>query len=171
MDTSRKLDRLTTAVWVLVVISVLNLLATVYSLWPHLAQTVALSGTTTDAPIQATPTADRHANFHDWPLDKQIQGASVIALARHRVEKDQVKTVFAEVLKQTPGTTFHYMVGDEWRTHQPVRPNTSYGEGKVMFFVGSPAQFRFSTTYHNGRLIGFGDMTLDTLRKMIREQK
>jgi hypothetical protein len=95
----------------------------------------------------------------------------VIALATHRIEKDQVKTVIAEILKQTPGTTFYYKIGDEWRTHQPLRPNTSYGEGQVMFFVGSPAQFRFSTSYHDGRITGLGDMPLDVLRKKIGEQR
>jgi hypothetical protein len=169
MDASRKLDRLTTAVWVLVAISALNLGVTLFGYWPYLAQ--ATSTATVDSPPQVSAPVDRHANFHDWPIDKQIQTASVIALARHRVEKDQVKTVIAEILKQTPGTTFYYKVGDEWRTHQPLRPNTSYGEGQVMFFVGSPAEFRFSTSYHGGRIGGLGDMPLDVLRSKIREQK
>jgi hypothetical protein len=165
MDISRKLDRLTTAVWVLVALSALNLSTTLYSLWPYLTHT---SGPAT---AEALESIERYANFHDWPVDKQIQAASVIALGTHRIEKDQVKTVIAEILKQTPGTTFYYKIGDEWRTHQPLRPNASYGEGQVMFFVGSPAQFRFSTSYHDGRITGLGDMPLDVLRKKIGEQR
>jgi hypothetical protein len=169
MDTSRKLDRLTTAVWVLVAISALHLVVTLYGLWPYITQTSRAS--TAYAPPQVSESIDRYANFHEWPVEKQIQAASVIALAKHTVEKDQVKTVVAEILKQTPGTTFYYKIGDEWGTHQPLRPNTSYGEGQVMFFVGSPAQFRFSTSYHRGRITGLGDMPLDLFRKKIREQR
>jgi len=171
MDISRRLSRLTTAVWALVAISALNLVATLYyGLWPYItyggAQMVA------DAPTsELRDSVDRYNNFHDWPLDKQIQAASVIALAKHHVEKDQVKTIFAEILKQTPGTTFYYKIGDEWRMNQPVRPNTSYGNGQLMFFVGSPAQFRFSTSFSDGRITGFGDMPLELLRKKIKDQK
>jgi hypothetical protein len=54
-------------------------------------------------------------SFHELPVEEQIKRASVIALARFEPANDgRRKAVIAEILKQDPGTTFHYSVGDEY---------------------------------------------------------
>jgi hypothetical protein len=169
-ETSQKLGRLTIAVWILVAISSLNLLATLYGLWPF-AREDSGSSSASALTREFRERGDPYADFFEWPLEKQIQAASVIALGEHRIQDGQVRTYIVEILKRKPGTTFHYKVGDEMGTRQAVRANTSYGDGQVMFFLGSPAQFRFSTSYRDGRVATLGGMPLELLRKQAQAQK
>jgi hypothetical protein len=37
-----------------------------------------------------------------------------------------------------------------------------------MFFVGSPAEFRFSTSFNGDRLSGLGEMPIEMLRGKIK---
>lgn len=106
------------------------------------------------------------------PLEKQIEAASVIAIARYERDGDRNKCVLSEILKQAPGTKFHFQLGDELRqcSHH-TKPNESRGDGQLMFFVGSPANFRFSTSFYGERLTGLGDMPINLLRKQISEQR
>ena len=54
-------------------------------------------------------------NFHELPLEEQIKHASVIALAQYEPSPDgRQRAIIKEILKQTPGTTFYYKVGDEY---------------------------------------------------------
>lgn len=40
-----------------------------------------------------------------------------------------------------PNTAFYYRVGDEFRRgSEQIRDNTDYGNGQILFFVGSPAE-------------------------------
>ena len=45
------------------------------------------------------------------------------------------------------------------------------GDGQLMFFVGSPASFRFSTSFYGERLAGLGAMPIDLRRRQIGEQR
>ena len=81
-----------------------------------------------------------------------------------------MKCVVAEILKHAPQTEFNYKIGDEYdMCSRWPRPNTEYGEGVLMFFTGSPAEFRYSRSVHGGRL-GGSDMPIDLLRTKIRAQ-
>jgi hypothetical protein len=109
-----------------------------------------------------------YPDFYALPLEKQIAAASVIAIAKYEKDGDRTKCVISEVLKLAPGTKFHYNVGDEFRqcSHYS-RAGEDRGDGQLMFFVGSPATFRYSSSFRGDRLSGLGDMPFDMLRKQI----
>jgi len=80
--------------------------------------------------------------------------------------------VISEILMQDPNTTFYYGVGAEFPSGQvEVRENTGYGDGQVMFFIGSPASFRYSSSYKSGRCHGLGGITIENLRELIKARK
>jgi hypothetical protein len=167
------LQRLNVAVWVLVLLAALNLIALLFQTFfpPYIATRAmeSLRGTPMASRIESMT---RYNDFHAWSLEKQIESASVIALAEHKVADGKVRTYITEIFRQQPDVTFNYKVGDEYASHaQPVRENTTYGDGEVMFFVGSPAGFIYSTTYSGDRILGMGDLPISTLRKMIQAQK
>lgn len=105
--------------------------------------------------------------FHELSLDQQIERASVIAIARFESAPDgERKAIFREVLKQSPGTTFHYKLGDEYaRASYYPRDDFSKGDGVVIFFVGSPASMRMSMTYSGDRIQSLGDIPLELFKQ------
>ena len=169
----RAIRRLTIAVWALTVVMVAFLAMYLIAYIPALSP----SFTSVEAPPSQAPAIPSRfdtqvTNFHDWPLEKQITTASVIALARYEKDGDRTKCVISEILKQAPGTKFYYNVGDEYRqcSHYP-KPNEDRGDGQVMFFLGNPAEFRFSTSFRGDRLTGLGDIPFDLFRKQIGQAK
>lgn len=169
---SRTIGRLTTAVWILVAISVLNLAVSIFGAFypPFMVQRITDS-LNASSPLGGQSQGDSYSGFHNWPIEKQIDAASVIALTKHDAGAGKIKSVIVEFLKFKPGTTFYYKVGDEYGSEYSVREHTAYGDGQVMFFVGNPARLRYSTTYSHDRILGFSDMPMALLRQKIREQK
>lgn len=107
-------------------------------------------------------------DFYNWPLDRQVATATVIARADWRVENGVYKCIVAEIIKQKPGTQFDYKIGDEFsRGNQPAKPNTNYGEGQVLFFTDAPPTLRHISVISDGRLIGLGEVRLNTIREMV----
>lgn len=120
-----------------------------------------------DGPQQAQLAQESVLKFHDLPVEEQIKQASVIALARYEPASDgKMKAILKEFLKKYPKTTIYYAIGDEYPSAS-YYPNesTNYGDGVVLFFVGSPAQMRMSTTYSGDRIRGLGDIPLALFRK------
>jgi hypothetical protein len=118
------------------------------------------------------PRPDEFNSFHDWPVEKQVQAASIIAITKWQKSDSRLKCIITEILKQAPNTTFYYKVGDEYVPgSNQIEDDTIYGDGQVMFFTGSPATFRYSTTYSNDRISGMGDMPITELRDLIRDSK
>jgi hypothetical protein len=104
--------------------------------------------------------------FYELPIEEQIEVASVIALARYEPAEDgRMKAVLKELLKKNEGTTFHYKIGDEYSpsSYYP-KQGTSYGDGIVIFFEGSPAMMRSSMSYSGDRIHSLGDMPLELFR-------
>ena len=171
-QTAQTLRDLTSAVWLLVIIATLDLGVSLFSTFvrnPAFSPTVA-------APIEQTSmmrgAIDRYIDFYKWPIEKKIEAASVIALATHQIADGKVKSIISEILKQEPGIEFYYKVGDELSDHtRDVRKGTTYGDGEIIFFTGSPAQFRFSTTYSHGRIQGLGDMPVERLSTLINAKR
>lgn len=164
--------RLSSAIWVIAIISIINLLLSIYSvIFPWLLvgrMNAALK--TPEFKHQLEQATDQLNSFHSWPVQKQIETASVIALARWEKEGDRYKCVISEILKQRPGTEFYYKVGDEFvHLSRRARDNTDYGDGQIMFFVGSPAEFRYSTSFKGDRISGLGDMPVGSLRATIQK--
>ncbi|MCP3852503.1 MAG: hypothetical protein GY694_20075 [Gammaproteobacteria bacterium] len=109
--------------------------------------------------------------FHELEIEQQIEQASVIALAEYvPSENGKMKAVITELIKNKPGTTIYYNVGDEHpsSSYYP-KEKTRHGDGLVIFFTGSPAQMKMSMTYSGDRILGLGDMPLKLLRKKCAE--
>ena len=114
--------------------------------------------------------SEDYNNFHDWPVEKQIASASVIAITKWQTSDSTAKCIISEIVKQAPNTTFYYKVGDELRQQsRRLENNTSYGDGELVFFTGSPASFRYSTTLRDGRISGMGDLPVTELRELIHK--
>jgi predicted secreted protein len=108
--------------------------------------------------------------FHELPVDQQIETASVIALVHFEPSSDgKMRAVVSEILKKDPAVTFRYAVGDEYdpSSYYP-RPSTNYGDGEIVFFVGSPPSMRLSMSYSGDRIRGLGDMPIALLREKAR---
>ena len=170
--TQRSVERLTKVVWVLFIITIINtgLLAYVV-LMPKYAgkeATGSLSKTSIPESIQSEiPFND----FFKWPVDKKISESSAILLTKYQKNGDRLTAVVSEILKKNPGVDLYYNVGDEIQGfHQKIEKDTVYGDGQVVFMTGSPASFRFSTTYEHGRITGMGDMPISLLREKIKAQ-
>lgn len=105
--------------------------------------------------------------FHELSLEEQIKKASVIALARHERWPDgKQKTIIKEFLKKEPNTTIYYNIGDEYPNGSFFKDEgIHYGDGLIVFFVGSPASMRMSMTFSGDRIHGLGDIPLQLLRE------
>jgi hypothetical protein len=124
-------------------------------------------------PAGETLHVDQFAGFHQWTLEKKIESASVIVMTVHKEENGKLKSIISEILKQGPGVTFYYGIGDEYvHGGRDLEANTFYGDGEVIFFTGSPTpMMRYSATYSNGRCQAFEDMPLQTFREMVAGEK
>ena len=171
--TIRALRRLTVAVWALVFVVSTYVVISFAAYVPWLMSMWSSSERPVSARSGASPRSMmRYENFHDLPIDKQVAAASIIAIARYQKEGEKLKCVVSEILKRAPDTEFYYKVGDEYPScSRYPKANESYGDGMLMFFVGSPAEFRYSTTFSGDRLVGLGEMPIDLLRRKIAEAK
>ncbi len=166
--------RLTIAVWVLSVLTIVNIGISLFGALfpPAVARRIRIS--LPEGPVTSSTTTyeDQYVGFHEWPLERQIQKASVIAIARYEKDNGRLKCVISEILKQAPDTKFYYKVGDEYRPSSVYpRDNASYGDGQIIFFTGSPAFMRYSCSFEGDRIGGLGDMPIDVLRETVRKEK
>lgn len=168
--TTRAIKRLTVAVWVLAAVTAANTLLVLSSRFaPTLPDTRVLNAIPESSSFSLP---DAYNGFHEWPIEKQIQSATVIAIAKWQRKDRTLKCVLSEILKQTSNTTFYYKVGDEYTPgNHAVREDTHYGDGQILFFTGAPATFRLSTSYTDDRIGGMGDMPINELRATIQKQR
>jgi hypothetical protein len=111
--------------------------------------------------------------FHEMGIEEQIKASSVIALARYEKAPDgKMRAIIKEFLKRDPQATIYYDVGDEYphASHYP-KENTGYGDGTIIFFVGSPARMTMSMTFSGDRISGLGDLPLVLFREKCEESK
>ena len=168
--TARSLRRLSIAVWVLAIILALNLVVSILALVSPAFLSKRIMEIVPDMSSAERSSAMDYNSFHDWPIEKQIESSSIIALAKWEKSESAWKCIITEILKQKPNTKFYYRVGDEYRLgSRPVRDDTDYGDGQILFFTGSPASFRFSTSFKGDRLVGLGEMPISELRELIRK--
>jgi len=160
--------KLTIAVWALVIVLSLNFIAILYR--ASVPRVFPLTGGIISSADY--PSGDEFANFHELPLEKQVQTASVIAFTTYKKEDGKLKSMVTSIPKQKPGVSFNYQVGDEYTpSSRYPRENATYGEGEVMFFTGSPPMMRYSATYSDGRVSGLGDIPMQKLMEIIQQQK
>ena len=168
----RALRRLTTAVWALTI--VVAAFVGLYLALPIASLTWSSSKQHGEEPAASAPVIEslaRQPDFPAMPLEKQIDAATVIAIAKYEKVGERNKCVLTEILKQSPGTKFYFKVGDELHhCSHDIKPNETRGDGQVIFFVGNPADFRLSTSFYADRLGGLGNMPVDLFRKQVAER-
>jgi len=105
--------------------------------------------------------------FHELKIEEQLKESSVIALAKFEPSSDgKMKAIIKEFLKKEPGVELYYNVGDEYASSSYYpKDKTSYGDGLVIFFVGSPATMKMAMTYEGDRIRGLGDIPLELFKK------
>ena len=176
MDTSgqaslvKAVNRLTFAVWTLTAVFAVFVGMYLLAYIPYFTMRGNSSEPQPTGSLSTAPKAvERYEKFYELPIEKQIDAASVIALAKYQKDGDRMKCVITEILKQAPNTKFYYNIGDEYRqcSHYS-KPGEDRGDGQIMFFVGNPAEFRYSSSFRGDRLTGMGDMPFDLLRKQIK---
>lgn len=127
----------------------------------------------TQSSISRSPGTPRDSGppFHELKIEEQIKKSSVIALAKYEPSPDgKMKAIIKEFLKNEPGVTLYYKIGDEYASSSYYpKEKTSYGDGLVIFFVGSPATMRMSMSYEGDRIRGLGDIPLELLKKKCKE--
>ena len=175
MDTSdpaviRALRRLTIAVWALVVVVAVSAVGPMIAYVPWLMSMWTGPGS---APSDRSGASSRsvipHERFHEYSVDEKIAAASVIATCKYQKDGDKLKCVIAEVLKRSPNTDFYFKVGDEYPDGSRfAKADVIYGDGQLIFFVGNPAQARYSTSIFGDRLGALGDMPIELLRRKIK---
>ena len=180
MDTSgqeaivRAIRRLTIAVWALTAVLAVFVRMYLVAYIPYFSMMgdSPSEPRSSSSPSVASKLTDRYNKFFEWPPEKQIEAASVIAIAKYQKDGDRMKCVISEILKKAPDTKFYYNVGDEYgQCSHYMKPGEDRGDGQIMFFVGNPAEFRFSASFRGDRLTGLGDMPIDVLRKQLKEAK
>lgn len=122
-------------------------------------------------PGSAEASRESAVPFHELGLEDQIKNSSVIALAKYERDPDgKMKAIIKEFLKKEPNVTIYYKIGEEYpsSSYYP-KDNTSYGDGVVIFFTGSPATMRMSMSYSGDRIRGLGDLPLELFRKKCKE--
>ena len=109
--------------------------------------------------------------FHELKLEEQIKKASVIAIAKYEPSPDgKMRAIIKEFLKKDPGVTLYYKLGDEYASasYYP-KDKTTYGDGLIIFFVGSPATMRMSMSYQGDRIHSLGDIPLELFKSKCKE--
>ena len=130
----------------------------------------SFSGTEMPRPEPTETESPRLENFHELTIEEKVANATLIALARFETENDRHRAMLTEVLKRDDNVAFYYEVGKEYpHASRWKNPDVSLSEGPVIFFVGSPAEFRYSSNLEHDRLLGAGDMPLSELRRLIAE--
>jgi len=172
-STARSINKLTIAVWALVIVTAAQLTFYVLALlFPSVVTRQWLQSGPHEISSSVTSSPEEFNNFHNWPVEKQIQSSTVIAIGKYQKSGDTLKCIISEILKQKPGTAFYYKVGDEYpRGNMHVRSDTNYGDGQIMFFTGSPPSFRYGCSFTGERVGGLGDMPMSELRELIRKSK
>lgn len=173
-DNTKLLKKLTLAIWVLCALTFVNIIISLFSaVFPlYIAKRATAYIADEGNVISPDRYMDKYDGFHDWPVEKQIEGASVIALTVWEKDETKLKCIIKEILKIEPETTFYYNLGQEYTSQSRYpKENTSYGDGEIIFFTGSPASMRYSTTYKDGRILGMGDMPIEILREKISKFK
>jgi len=179
---AKSLKKLTTAVWVvafsLIGIIVLSIVPWVFPEF-YMKQFTSVYTDLSQGPeepqiisseVRETPAPTKQ--FYTLPIEEKIQSASLIAVASYEQAPDgRMKAIITDILKKDPGTVSYYDIGDEYSSSS-YYPNekSSYGDGVIIFFTGSPATMKLSMTYEGDRIRGLGDMPMALFRAKCSKQ-
>ena len=132
---------------------------------------VSVETNPSDTAISIPQSFQSGKRFHELPLDEQISESTVIAIARYETSQDgRMKAVIKEFLKKKEGVKIYYDVGDEHSSSSFYpEEGTSYGDGVIIFFTGSPATMKMSMTFEGDRIRSLGDIPLNLFKEKCKE--
>jgi hypothetical protein len=183
---AKPIHRLTVAVWVMATALLFSTLAPyIVMLFPQFyvtqAENIEESLNKTlgkeELNVSAKPAAERQKfstipgeQFHTMPLDERIKHASAIALTRIEKTSDgKQRQVIQEFLKKAPGVTIYNEVGSEFQSRYVSGDDMDYGDGAIVFFLGSPAR-AISWSYFSGdRVDNLEGIPLTLLREKCKQ--
>lgn len=162
---AKGLKSLSIAVWMLVVISLLQAVAWIV---PMVAPGLYLRHTASSVSVEKP-------EFESWTglsIEEKIKRSSVVLITENKIEGKKLRAVIKEIPKQLPGTTFYYTVGEEYPPlSHATEADTRYGEGSLVLLKGSPASMGESYAIYNGSIYGLGDMPTKKIREIIEQLK
>ena len=173
---TRAIRSLTVAVWCL---CALMLALIGFYAWSYVRSVRWMRGARSEntATSKALPSrapsaeVDQGKPFHELPPEEMVKQSSAILLTKFQKDGERLEAVVIEILKQRAGADLYYKVGDEYADlSRWPRENESYGDGDVVFLVGSPSVMSSAFSYRGDRIGGLGDMPLTRLREMIDRQ-
>ena len=100
--------------------------------------------------------------------DALIGASSAIIYSDNKLANGELHSEIREILLLRPGVIFDHKVGEAYPLPLQMHDtNVHHGDGQIVFFTGSPANFKASVTVYDGRVLGFDDMPLDLLKAKI----
>jgi hypothetical protein len=125
----------------------------------------------TGGPVLVSPGGGRTGSaFIELSLERRINSASLIALARFDTRGDNARCRISEILKVSPDTQFGFKVGDVYPyCHQYKKDGNQYHEGLVLFFFGNPPDLQGVTFFEGDKVSQLGGMSLSELRQEIKK--
>jgi hypothetical protein len=178
----RAVRRLTVAVWVVAIATLLQLAFSVF------ANTVAarrmMRAISADMSKRAAQEEPTHAStssiswpesfegkqFNELTTEKKIHYASVILLTKHEKTPKRWREIITEIVKVKPGTEFHFKVGEEYPELSTPADYACSGDGNIVFLIGSPAMMSESSSYTGDRLDSFGGLRIADLREQVKRE-
>jgi hypothetical protein len=155
---------LTVAVWCLVAINVFQVGAWVVPMFVPNFYMRHIAPSTPDTPRES---------FESWQglsFEDKVKRSSIVLITEYKLEGGKLRAIIKEELKHKAGATYHYAVGDEYLPLSMVpRENTTYGEGSLVLFQGSPAVHRESYAIYNASVSALGEMPLSKVRQIVAQ--
>ena len=120
--------------------------------------------------------------FQSWEglsFEDRVERATLVLIAENRTEGGMIRAYIKEELRRKPGTAFEFSVGAEYPPiARTPEPNTSYGEGVLLLFAGSPAELQESVSIHGGNVSVSGrkrgelrNLSVSEVRRIVADTK
>ncbi|WP_252271262.1 hypothetical protein [Pseudomonas subflava] len=183
---AKPIRRLTIAVWVTAAALIFSTVAPyVVMLFPqfYAAQMTRIEESldkqlgNAELSVSTKPVAEKQkfstipeGQFHAMSLDERIKHASAIALTRIEMTDDgKQRQVIQEFLKKAPGVTVYNEVGSEFQSRYVSGDDMDYGDGAIVFFLGSPARATSWSYFRGDRVDSLEGIPLALLREKCKQ--
>lgn len=101
-------------------------------------------------------------------IEEKAKHSQAILIAEYRVDGEKLRAIVTKVLKERPGASVTYKVGNEYEPVSVVRkPNASHGDGAVVFIYGSDAQMHESYEVYGSSVMGLDNMPMSRLIELV----
>ncbi|HEX4481518.1 MAG TPA: hypothetical protein VH082_11945 [Rudaea sp.] len=118
--------------------------------------------------ISASRSSEEFPSWQELSFDQRLSKASVIVITENRKQDETVRGYVTEVLKRAPHVQFAAKIGDEVPDQRrTVKPNTVYGDGAIVFYVGAMPTTWASSEIYDGTIPALKNMSVDDFRRAV----